>query len=78
MEQQIIDTNPGALQGSATNPGLIAAGAVPVCFADPTSHAVMSGQYMLEHPFPFPADAQYDTASSPLALLTRLTGRTLI
>jgi hypothetical protein len=38
----------------------------------------MSGQYMLEQTFHLPADAQYDTASSPLAILTRLTGRTLI
>ena len=78
MEQQIIDIDPGALQGSAANPGWIAAGAVPVSFADPTSHAAMSGRYMLEQTFPLPADVQYDMASSPLALLTRLTGRTLI
>jgi hypothetical protein len=53
-------------------------GCVWVCFSDQTSHAVMSGQYMLEQTFHLPADAQYDTASSPLAILTRLTGRTLI
>lgn len=55
-----------------------APGATWVCFSDQTSHAVMSGQYMLEQTFHLPADAQYDTASSPLAILTRLTGRTLI
>jgi hypothetical protein len=55
-----------------------APGAVWVCFSDQTSHAVMSGQYMLEQTFHLPADAQYDPASSPLAILTRLTGRTLI
>ena len=55
-----------------------APGAVWVCCSDQTSHAVMSGQYMLEQTFHLPADAQYDTASSPLAILTRLTGRTLI
>ena len=55
-----------------------APGAVWVCFSDQTSHAVMSGQYMLEQTFHLPADAQYDTASSPLAILTRLTGRPLI
>jgi hypothetical protein len=53
-------------------------GASWVWFSDQTSHAVMSGQYMLEQTFHLPADAQYDTASSPLAILTRLTGRTLI
>jgi hypothetical protein len=51
---------------------------ISLCFSDQTSHAVMSGQYLLEQTFHLPADAQYDTASSPLALLTRLTGRTLI
>ena len=55
-----------------------APGAVWVCFSDQTSHAVMSGQYMLEQTFHLPANAQYDTASSPLAILTRLTGRPLI
>ena len=55
-----------------------APGAVWVCFSDQTSHAVMSGQYMLEQTFHLPADAQYDPASSPLAILTRLTGRPLI
>jgi hypothetical protein len=55
-----------------------APGAVWVCFSDQTSHAVMSGQYMLEQTFHLPADAQYDTASSPLAILTRLTNRSLI
>ncbi|HEX8883416.1 MAG TPA: Kdo hydroxylase family protein [Noviherbaspirillum sp.] len=55
-----------------------APGAVWVCFSDQTSHAVMSGQYMLEQTFHLPADAQYDPAASPLAILTRLTGRTLI
>lgn len=53
-------------------------GAVWVCFSDQTAHAVMSGQYMLEQTFHLPAGAQYDTASSPLAILTRLTGRPLI
>ena len=38
----------------------------------------MSGQYMLEQTFHLPAGAQYDPASSPLAILTRLTGRPLI
>ncbi|MDB5763829.1 MAG: 3-deoxy-D-manno-oct-2-ulosonic acid (Kdo) hydroxylase [Herminiimonas sp.] len=53
------------------------AGSVWVCFSDQTSHAVMSGQYMLEQTFHLPAARQYDVDSSPLAILTRLTGRTL-
>jgi hypothetical protein len=53
-------------------------GSVWVCFSDQISHAVMSGQYMMEQTFHLPAAQQYDPASSPLAILTRLTGRTLI
>jgi hypothetical protein len=49
-----------------------------VCFSDQTSHAVMSGQYMLEQTLHLSPDRQYDTNASPLAILTRLTGRTLI
>jgi len=53
-------------------------GSVWVCFSDQTSHAVMSGQYMLEQTFHLPAANQYDPDASPLAILTRLTGRQLI
>ena len=49
-----------------------------VCFSDQTSHAVMSGQFMLEQTLHLPPDAQYDRHASPLAILSRLTGRTLI
>jgi hypothetical protein len=55
-----------------------APGAVWVCFSDQTSHAVMSGQYMMEQTFHLPPDAQYDPGASPLAILTRLTGRKLV
>jgi hypothetical protein len=54
------------------------AGCVWICFSDQASHAVMSGQYMMEQTFHLPADKQYDLAASPLAILTRLTGRTLV
>ncbi len=54
------------------------AGAVWVCFSDQTSHAVMSGQYMLEQTLHLPAARQYNPQSSPLAILSRLTGRTLV
>ncbi|MDP9898995.1 Kdo hydroxylase family protein [Variovorax ginsengisoli] len=55
-----------------------AAGSVWVCFSDQTSHAVMSGQYMLEQTLHLPATRQYNPESSPLAILSRLTGRTLV
>ncbi|RYF76751.1 MAG: 3-deoxy-D-manno-oct-2-ulosonic acid (Kdo) hydroxylase, partial [Comamonadaceae bacterium] len=55
-----------------------AAGSIWICFSDQTSHAVMSGQYMLEQTLHLPASGQYDPQASPLAILGRLTGRTLI
>jgi len=54
------------------------AGSSWVCFSDQTSHAVMSGQYMMEQTLHLPVERQYDAASSPLAILTRLCGRPLI
>jgi len=54
------------------------AGSVWVCFSDQTSHAVMSGQYMLEQTLHLPAAHAYDKAASPLAILQRLTGRSLV
>ena len=53
-------------------------GSVWICFSDQTPHAVMSGQYMLEQTFHLPAARQYNPLSSPLAILSRLTGRTLV
>jgi hypothetical protein len=53
-------------------------GSVWICFSDQTSHAVMSGQYMMEQTLHLPVDKQYDPQASPLAILTRLTGRALI
>jgi hypothetical protein len=55
-----------------------AAGSVWVCFSDQASHAVMSGQYMLEQTLHLPADRQYNPSTSPLALLTQLAGHRLI
>lgn len=54
------------------------AGCVWICFSDQASHAVMSGQYMMEQTFHLPVAQQYNPDASPLAILTRLTGRTLI
>ena len=53
------------------------AGSVWVCFSDQATHAVMSGQYMLEQTLHLPASHAYDKAASPLAILTRLMGRPL-
>lgn len=54
------------------------AAATWVCFSDQTSHAAMSGQYLLEQTMQLPPDRQYDTTASPLAILSRLTGRQLL
>ncbi len=62
--------------GQVTMP--FAAGSVWVCFSDQASHAVMSGQYMLEQTLHLPADRQYDPSASPLAILSKLTGRRLV
>lgn len=55
-----------------------AAGSVWICFSDQASHAVMSGQYMLEQTLHLPVQKQYDPAASPLAILTRLSGHSLL
>jgi len=53
------------------------AGSIWVCYSDQTSHAVMSGQYMLEQTLYLPPGHEYDPSASPLAILTRLKGRPL-
>jgi hypothetical protein len=52
-------------------------GSTWVCFSDQTSHAAMSGQYLLEQTLHLPVAEQYRPDTSPLATLSRLTGRTL-
>ena len=52
-------------------------GSVWVCFSDQATHAVMSGQYMMEQTLYLPPGREVDPHSSPLAILTRLTGRPL-
>jgi len=54
------------------------AGSVWACFSDQVSHAAMSGQYMMEQTFHLPVSKQYDTNTSPLAILRRYTRRELI
>ncbi|WP_028605675.1 Kdo hydroxylase family protein [Ottowia thiooxydans] len=53
-------------------------GSVWVCFSDQATHAVMSGQYMMEQTLYLPPGHEVDPASSPLAILTRLAGRPLV
>jgi hypothetical protein len=55
-----------------------APGTTWVCFSDQTSHAAMSGQYLLEQTMQLPPGRQYDPTASPLAILSRLTGRVLV
>ncbi len=52
-------------------------GSTWLCFSDQTSHAAMSGQYMLEQTFHLPMSSMYLPELSPLRVLERLTGRKL-
>jgi hypothetical protein len=55
-----------------------APGTTWLCFSDQVMHAAVSGQHMLEQTIHLPLSALYDPASSPLAILERLCGRTLL
>jgi hypothetical protein len=55
-----------------------APGSVWVCFSDQTSHAVMSGQHMLEQTFFLPVAAMRHAEHAPLSVLERLTGTRLV
>lgn len=54
------------------------AGSSWICFSDQASHAVMSGQYMMEQTLYLPPGTEYDPQASPLAILTRLMGHPLV
>lgn len=54
------------------------AGSTWVCFSDQTSHAAMSGQYLLELTVQLAPSEQVDVESSPLAILSRMTGKVLV
>ena len=49
-----------------------------VCFSDHTSHAVMSGQFMMEQTFFLPVTGMVNPQSAPLGVLEKLTGHHLI
>jgi hypothetical protein len=53
-------------------------GSVWVCFSDQTSHAVMSGQFMLEQTLFLPVKAMVQPECAPLGILERLKGRALV
>jgi len=55
-----------------------APGSVWVCYSDQTAHAVMSGQYMMEQTYHLPIHALYSPEKSPLAVLQKLTKKSLI
>jgi len=54
-----------------------APGTTWICFSDQVMHAASGGQFMLEQTTHLPLGALYAPASSPLAVLERLTGRSL-
>ncbi|MBB5193277.1 hypothetical protein HNQ50_004031 [Silvimonas terrae] len=53
-------------------------GCIWVCFSDQASHAVMSGQFMMEQTYFLPARDMADPARAPLATLEKITGRALV
>ena len=53
-------------------------GSVWVCFSDQATHAVMSGQFMMEQTLYLPPGREVNPESSPLSILTRLVGRPLV
>lgn len=53
-------------------------GSVWICFSDQTSHAAMSGQFMLEQTFFLPVEAMVAPERAPLGILERLAGRALV
>jgi hypothetical protein len=54
------------------------AGSTWVAFTDEVSHAAASGQYQLEQTFLLPLDAMEDDTRSPLRILEKLKGRSLL
>jgi hypothetical protein len=54
------------------------AGSTWIAFTDQVSHAAMAGQYQFEQTFLVPVDAMLDERRSPLRILERITGRSLV
>jgi 3-deoxy-D-manno-oct-2-ulosonic acid (Kdo) hydroxylase len=53
-------------------------GSAWICFSDQTSHAVMSGQFMMEQTFFLAAADMVEPECAPLAVLERLKGHVLV
>jgi len=53
-------------------------GSTWIVFTDSVSHAVLSGQFMMEQTFLLPVAGMLDPACSPLRILERIAGRSLI
>ncbi len=53
-------------------------GSVWICFSDQTSHAVMSGQFMMEQTFFLPVKSMARPERAPLGILERLKGKALV
>ena len=49
-----------------------------ICYSDQVMHAASSGQFMLEQTTHLPLIALYEPQRSPLAVLERITGRSLV
>jgi len=73
-----MKADPGYQRDCAQQTLAFAPGSAWVCFSDQTSHAVMSGQHMLEQTFFLPPEAMRHPEHSPLAVLERLSGRRLV
>ena len=81
MMLQIHDamkSNEGYQKNSPQQEFKFLTGDVWVCFSDQTSHAAMSGQFMMEQTYNLPIDALYDSISSPLAVLSSITRQKLV
>jgi hypothetical protein len=55
-----------------------APGSTWMAFTDQVSHAAMAGQYQLEQTFLVPVEAMLDERRSPLRILERIVGRSLV
>src|SRR5439155_25746864 len=53
-------------------------GSTWIAFTDQVSHAAMAGQYQFEQTLLLPVDAMIDESRSPLRILERLKGRSLV
>lgn len=56
----------------------IPAGSTWICYSDQAVHAAMDGQFMMEQTLHLPVGREANPDSSPLTILTRLTGRQLV